>query len=44
MALLIVGGTFYDIAKGGLDHSIWPPLGGVFGVVYMVALVVAARR
>ncbi|MFI5282634.1 MAG: hypothetical protein ACHQ0J_05830 [Candidatus Dormibacterales bacterium] len=44
MALLIVGGAFYDIARGAVDHSIWPPLGGVFGVAYLIALIVAMRR
>jgi len=44
MALVIVGGTFYDIARGALDQSIWPPLGGVFGLTYLVAMVIAIRR
>jgi hypothetical protein len=44
MALVIVGGFFYDVARGALDRSIWPPLGGVFGLTYLVALVIAMRR
>jgi hypothetical protein len=44
LALIIVGGFFYDVARGALDHSIWPPLGGVFGLTYLVALVIALRR
>jgi hypothetical protein len=44
MALVIVGGFFYDLARGALDQSIWPPLGGVFGVAYLVALAIAMRR
>jgi hypothetical protein len=44
MALVIVGGFFYDVARGALDHSIWPPLGGIFGITYLVALVIALRR
>jgi hypothetical protein len=44
LALVIVGGFFYDVARGALDHSIWPALGGVFGLTYLVALVIAARR
>ena len=44
MALVIVGGFFYDLARGAVDHSIWPPLAGVFGVVYLAALAIALRR
>lgn len=44
LALVIVGGFFYDMARGALDHSIWPPLGGVFGLTYLAALVIAVRR
>lgn len=44
LALVIVGGFFYDVARGALDHSIWPPLGGVFGVAYLAGLVIAVRR
>jgi hypothetical protein len=44
IALVIVGGFFYDTARGALDHSIWPPLGGVFGLSYLIALVIAMRR
>ena len=44
MALVIVGGFLYDVARGALDQSIWPPLGGVFGVTYLVAFVIAMRR
>jgi hypothetical protein len=44
MALVIVGGFFYDVARGALDRSIWPPLGGVFGVAYLAGLVIAMRR
>jgi hypothetical protein len=44
LALVIVGGFFYDLARGAADHSIWPPLGGVFGLTYLIALVVATRR
>lgn len=44
LALIIVVGFFYDVARGAIDHSIWTPLGGVFGLVYLVALVIAVRR
>jgi hypothetical protein len=44
MAVVIVGGFFYDVARGALERSIWPPLGGVFGLAYLVALVIAVRR
>lgn len=44
LALVIVAGFFYDVARGALDHSIWPPLGGVFGLTYLAALVIALRR
>jgi hypothetical protein len=44
LALVMVGGFFYDVARGALDHSIWPPLGGVFGLTYLVALFLASRR
>jgi hypothetical protein len=44
MALVIVGGFFYDVARGALDHSIWTPLGAVFGLSYLAALVIAYRR
>jgi hypothetical protein len=44
LALVIVVGFFYDVARGALDHSIWPPLAGVFGLAYLVALVIAVRR
>ena len=44
LALVIVGGFFYDLARGALDHSIWTSLGGVFGVAYLVALFIAVRR
>jgi hypothetical protein len=44
LALVIVGGFFYDIARGALDRSIWPPLGGVFGLAYLAGLFIAVRR
>ena len=44
LALVIVGGFLYDVARGAVDHSIWTPLGGVFGVTYLVALFTAMRR
>jgi hypothetical protein len=44
IALVIVGGFFYDIVRGAVDRSIWPPIGGVFGVAYLVGLVIAMRR
>ena len=44
MVLVIVGGFFYDVARGAVDQSIWPPLGGVFGVTYLVGLFIAMRR
>lgn len=44
LALVIVGGFLYDLARGALDHSIWPPLGGLFGAAYLVALVIFVRR
>ena len=44
MALVIVGGFLYDVARGSVDHSIWPPLAGVFGLAYLAALVIAVRR
>jgi hypothetical protein len=44
LALVIVGGFFYDVARGAVDHSIWPPLGGVFGVAYLAGLLLAMRR
>ncbi len=44
LALVIVGGFFYDVARGAVDHSIWPPLGGVFGLTYLIALFAASRK
>lgn len=44
LALVIVGGFLYDMARGAVDQSMWTPLGGVFGITYLVALVIAARR
>ena len=44
LALVIVGGFFYDVARGAMDRSIWTPLGAVFGVTYLVALFIAMRR
>lgn len=44
LALVILVGFFYDVARGALDHSIWPPLAGVYGLAYLVALVIAVRR
>ena len=44
LALVIVGGFFYDVARGAVDQSIWTPLGGLFGVTYLVALFIAMRR
>ncbi len=44
LTLVIVGGFLYDLARGALDHSIWPPLGGVFWVTYLAALIIAVRR
>jgi len=44
IALVIVVGFFYDVARGALDQSIWPPLGGVLGVTYLVGLFIAIRR
>jgi hypothetical protein len=44
LALVIVGGFLYDLARGGLEHSIWPPLGAIFGAAYLVALVIFVRR
>lgn len=44
LALVIVGGFFYDVARGALNQSIWPPLGAVFGITYLVAFLIAMRR
>jgi hypothetical protein len=44
LAVVIVGGFLYDLARGALDHSQWPALGAVFGVVYLISLVVFTRR
>lgn len=44
LALVIVGGFFYDLVRGAVDRSIWPPLGGVFGITYLVGLFIAMRR
>ncbi|HSS62119.1 MAG TPA: hypothetical protein VLK30_11765 [Candidatus Limnocylindrales bacterium] len=44
LALVIVGGFFYDVVRGAIDQSIWPPLGAVFGVTYLVGLFIAMRR
>jgi hypothetical protein len=44
LALVIVGGFFYDVARGAMDRSIWPPLGAVFGLTYLVGLFIAMRR
>lgn len=44
LALVIVGGFFYDVARGAMDRSIWTPLGGVYGAAYLVALFIATRR
>ena len=44
LALVIVGGFLYDVARGAIDQSIWTPLGAVFGVTYLVGLFIAMRR
>ena len=44
MALIIVGGFLYDLARGAAEQSRWPELGGVFGAVYLVSLFVFTRR
>ncbi len=44
MALLIVGGFLYDLARGHGDGSQWAPLGAVFGVTYILALLIFVRR
>ncbi len=44
MAAVIVGGFLYDLARGAVDHSIWPPMGGVFGLTYLTALFMFWRR
>ena len=44
LAAVIVGGFLYDLARGALDHSQWTPLGGAFGLAYLVALFVFSRR
>ena len=44
MALVIVGGFLYDLARGAGDGSWWAPLGGVFGVTYLIALLIFVRR
>lgn len=44
LALVIVGGFFYDVARGALNQSIWPPLGAIFGITYLVGLFIAMRR
>jgi hypothetical protein len=43
LALVIVGGYLYDLARGAGDHSMWAPLGGLFGVVYLLSLLVFVR-
>ncbi len=44
MAAVIVGGFLYDLARGNVDHSQWPWLGAVFGITYLIALLVFTRR
>lgn len=44
MAAIIVGGFLYDLARGTAESSPWPWLGGVFGVTYLIALLVFVRR
>lgn len=44
LALVIVVGFLYDLARGQVDHSQWPSLGAAFGVAYLVALFVFTRR
>lgn len=44
LALVIVGGFLYDVARGAMDRSIWTSLGGVYGLAYLVALFIATRR
>lgn len=44
MALVIVGGFLYDLARGAGDGSQWAPLGAVFGVTYILALLIFVRR
>lgn len=44
MALVIVGGFLYDLARGAADGSPWAPLGAVFGVTYILALLIFVRR
>ena len=44
MAAVIVGGFLYDLARGAVSASQWPWLGGLFGVAYLVALLLFVRR
>jgi len=44
MAAVIVGGFMWDVLKGNVDHSQWPWLGALFGVTYLLALLVFVRR
>ena len=44
IAAVIVGGFLYDLARGAVDHSQWTWLGAVFGVTYLIALLVFVRR
>jgi hypothetical protein len=44
MAAVILGGFFWDVLHGNVDHSQWPWLAALFGVTYLLALVVFVRR
>ncbi len=44
MAAVIVGGFLWDVLHGNVDHSQWPWLGGLFGVTYLLALLMFVRR
>lgn len=44
MAAVIVGGFLYDLARGASDRSQWLWLGALFGITYLVALLLFVRR
>jgi hypothetical protein len=44
MAAIIVGGFLYDLVRGDTVHSPWVWLGAVFGITYLIALLVFVRK
>jgi len=44
MAAVIVINFLWDVLHGNVDHSQWSWLGAVFGLTYLLALLVVVRR